>query len=79
MLTQDYNSQRKLQHIAILVPAVAKSCKPTLKETNEKESQQRTMYIKNRRNISKIKAFDSCQTQCKTESLVLQNRLLFIY
>jgi len=37
MLTQDYKSQRYLQHIAILVPAVAKSCNPTLKETNEKE------------------------------------------
>ncbi len=55
MLTQDYNSQHNLQHIAILVPAVAKSCKPTLKETNEKESQQRTMCISNSGSSDKTK------------------------
>jgi len=38
-----------------------------------------TMYIKNRRNSSKIKAFGSYQTLCLTESLGLRNRLLFIY
>jgi hypothetical protein len=37
------------------------------------------MYIKNRRNSSKIKALGSYQTLCLTESLMLQNRLLFIY
>jgi hypothetical protein len=46
MLTQDYNSQRNLQHIAILVPAVAKSCKPRLKETNEKKaSREQCIYV----------------------------------
>jgi len=37
------------------------------------------MYIKNRRDSSNIKAFGSYQTLCLTESLVLRNRLLFIY
>ena len=37
------------------------------------------MYIKNRRNSNKIKAFSSYQTLCLTESLVLRNRLLCIY
>jgi len=37
------------------------------------------MYIKNRRNGSKFKAFGSYQTLCLTENLVLRNRLLFIY
>ena len=37
------------------------------------------MYIKNRRNSSKIKAFASYQNLCLTESFVLRNRLLFIY
>jgi hypothetical protein len=37
------------------------------------------MYIKNRRNSNKIKAFGSHQTLYLTESLVLRNRLLFIY
>ena len=36
------------------------------------------MYIKNRRNSSKIKGFGSYQTLYLTESLVLRNRLLFI-
>jgi hypothetical protein len=38
-----------------------------------------TMYIKNRRNSNKFKAFGSYQTLCLTESLVPRNRLLFIY
>ena len=38
-----------------------------------------TICIKNRQNISKIKAFDSCQSLCLTESFVLKNRLLLIY
>lgn len=37
------------------------------------------MTIKNRRNSSKIKGFGSYQTWCLTQSLVLRNRLLFIY
>jgi hypothetical protein len=37
------------------------------------------MYIKNRRNSSKIKGFGSYQILCLTGSLVLRNRLLFIY
>ena len=37
------------------------------------------MYIKNRRNSSKIKASGSNQSLCLTESFVLRNRLLFIY
>jgi len=37
------------------------------------------MYIKNRRNITKFKAFGLYQTLCLTESSVLWNRLLFIY
>jgi len=36
------------------------------------------MYIKNRRNISEIKAFGSYQIQCVSDSSVLRNRLLFI-
>jgi hypothetical protein len=40
---------------------------------------RRTMYIKNRRNSSKFNGFGSNQTLCLTESLVLRNRLLFIY
>jgi|AntRauTorckE5430_2_1112549.scaffolds.fasta_scaffold03181_8 hypothetical protein len=37
------------------------------------------MYIKNRLNISKIKAFGSYQILYLTESFVFRNRLLFIY
>jgi hypothetical protein len=37
------------------------------------------MYIKNRRNGCEIKALGSRKTLCLTESLVLSNRLLFIY
>ena len=37
------------------------------------------MYIKNRRNNYKIKAFGSDQSLCLTESLELRNRLLLIY
>ena len=37
------------------------------------------MYIKNRRNSTIIKGFGSYQTLYLTESLVLRNRLLFIY
>jgi hypothetical protein len=37
------------------------------------------MYIKNRRNSAKFKAFGSYQTLWLTESFVLRNRLLFIY
>ena len=37
------------------------------------------MYIKNRRNSTKIKGFGSYQTLYLTESSVLQNRPLFIY
>jgi hypothetical protein len=37
------------------------------------------MYIKNSRNSNKIKAFGSNQSLYLTESLVLRNRLLFIY
>jgi len=40
---------------------------------------QLTMYIKNRRNSSEIKACGWYQTLCLTESFVLRNRLLFIY
>ena len=38
-----------------------------------------TMYIKNRRNSNKFRAFGSLQSLCLTENLVLRNRLLFIY
>ena len=34
--------------------------------------------MKNRRNSSKNKAFDSYQPLCLTENLVLRNRLLFL-
>ncbi len=37
-----------------------------------------TMYIKNRRNSSKIKVFSSYQTLLLTESLVLRDCLRFI-
>ena len=38
------------------------------------------MYpIKNRRNMININALGAHQTLCLTESLVLRNRLLFIY
>ena len=37
------------------------------------------MYMKNRRNSNKIKAFGLYQTSCFTESLVIRNCLLFIY
>lgn len=36
------------------------------------------MYIKNRRNSDKIRAFGSCQTLYLTESLVFRNRILFL-
>ncbi|MFT6802982.1 MAG: hypothetical protein ACJA2N_002175, partial [Salibacteraceae bacterium] len=35
------------------------------------------MYIKNRRNNSKIQAFSLYQALCLTLSLVLRNRLLY--
>ncbi len=38
-----------------------------------------TIYIKNRQNSNKFKDFGSHQSLCATESLVLRNRLLFIY
>jgi hypothetical protein len=41
-----------------------------------KNYERPTMYIKNRRNSSKIKAFGSCQNLCLIENLVLRNRLL---
>jgi len=37
------------------------------------------MYIKNRRDSDKFKAFGSCQAWCFTKSKVLKNRLHFIY
>ena len=37
------------------------------------------MYIKNRRNSDKIKNLGLYLTLCLAESLVLRNRLLFIY
>ncbi len=37
------------------------------------------MYIKNRRNSTKIKSFGLYQSLFLTESLVLRNRLLLIY
>ncbi len=43
------------------------------------KAERTTMYIKNRRNSSKIKDFGTYQTLRLTESLVLRNRLLFIY
>jgi ligand-binding sensor domain-containing protein len=46
-------------------------------KTNKR--QQLTMYIKNRRNSNKFKCFGSYQSICLSESLVLRNRLLFIY
>ena len=48
-------------------------------KNNRIEKLATTMYIKNRRNSSKFKAFGSHQTLCITESFVLRNRLLFIY
>ena len=44
-----------------------------------KKYESPTMYIKNRRNSAKIKAFGSYQTLCITERSVLRNRLLLIY
>jgi hypothetical protein len=44
-----------------------------------RESQQVTMYIKNRRKSNKFKGFGSHQTLCLTESFVLRNRLIFIH
>ncbi len=76
------------KHIAILVPAVAKSFhsnthfgtkRKTLETKQNVKSQQVTMYIKNRRNSNEFKGFGSYQTLCLTESFVLRNRLLFIY
>ena len=49
------------------------------KEIKMNLKRRRTMYIKNRRNSSKFNGFGSNQTLCLTESLVLRNRLLFIY
>lgn len=37
------------------------------------------VYIKNRQNSSKYNALGSYQDLCLTESIALQNRLLFIY
>ena len=37
------------------------------------------MYIKNRRNCNNIKTLSSYQNWCLTESLMIRNRLLFIY
>jgi hypothetical protein len=45
----------------------------------EKKGEQLTMYIKNRRDSNKFKAFGSHQSLSLIESLVLRNRLLFIY
>jgi hypothetical protein len=50
-----------------------------LKTNDWKGCQHLSMYIKNRRDSNKNKAFGSYQTLCLTESLVLRNRLLFIY
>ena len=50
---------------------------PTLQTEREKLKKGITMYIKNRRNSNKTKAFGSYQTLCLTESFVLRNRLLF--
>ena len=52
---------------------------PTLQTERKIKYENTTMYIKNRRNSNKFKAFGSYQTLCLTESLVLRNRLLFIY
>ena len=43
------------------------------------KAKQVTMYIKNRQDGNKFKAFSSCQTLYLTESFGLRNRLLFIY
>jgi hypothetical protein len=51
----------------------------TMKNETKMNTERTTMYIKNRRIISKIKAFGSYQTLCLTESEVLRNHLLFIY
>jgi|GEM_PF-4215215 len=48
---------------------------PTLASLR-REIQQVTMYIKNRRNSNKFKAFGLYLTLCLTESFVLRNRLL---
>jgi hypothetical protein len=45
----------------------------------ERKARHLTMYIKNRRDSNRFKAFGSYQSVCLTESLVLRNRLLFIY
>src|SRR5690606_17046893 len=57
----------------------ANSTRQEMLLTEEKKPEPLTMYIKNRRDSSKIKAFGSYQSLCLTESLVLRNRLLFIY
>ena len=57
----------------------ANSTRQEMLLTEEKKPEPLTMYIKNRRDSSKIKAFGSYQSLCSTESLVLRNRLLFIY
>jgi len=51
---------------------------PTL-QTEREKYENTTMYIKNRRNCSKIRTFNSFQTLCLTESFVLRNRLLFLH
>jgi len=48
-------------------------------QQNGKESQLTTMYIKNRRYDAEFKVFRSHQILYLTESLVLRNRLFFIY
>jgi hypothetical protein len=66
------------KHISILVPAVAKSIRANAENEKKIKYENTTMYIKNRRNSNKFKAFGSYQSLCLTESFVLRNRLLFI-
>jgi hypothetical protein len=47
-------------------------------KNNPIEKLAAAMYIKNRRNSDKLKAFGSYQTLCLTESFVLRNRKLLL-
>ena len=67
------------KHIAILVPAVAKSFHANAVNEKKTKYENTTMYIKNRRDSTKFKVLSSYQTLYLTESSVLRNRLLFIY
>jgi hypothetical protein len=66
-------SKHKSQNLSISMSL------PTLQTERKRKHGHTTMYIKNRRIGAEFKVFGSYQSLCLTESLVLRNRLLFIY